>query len=105
MGTINRSALSLPVIVVFALITSLFVYACARPAPFVSNPREEWEEAAERGMLRIQPQTPTSRPLEPSREEDDDVPTAEKHNQAEEVLAGIIGFPFRAVAWIAHVIF
>jgi hypothetical protein len=105
MSTIKKRTLPLRSVLAFALVVTLFGYACVRPAPFVSNPREEWEDAAERGMLRIQPQTPTPRPLEPSDEEAVGESPAETHNQAEEVLAGIIGFPFRAVAWIAHVVF
>lgn len=105
MGSRTTRSLSLPFVVAVALVTTLSVYACARPAPFVSNPREEWEEVAERGMLRIQPPTRTPRPLNSSNEGEDIERSEKNRNQAEEVLAGVIGFPFRAVAWIAHVIF
>ena len=91
--------LSLLVLAIVAL------YSCSRPAPFVSNPTDEWEEVAERGRMRMpeQPAHPTPYVEPQAVDVAEEVPTKDGAT-VETALADIIGFPFRAAAWLAPVL-
>jgi hypothetical protein len=78
---------------------------CAPSPPLVLTPEEGWEEEAERGMLRDFG-TPTPTPKVDVWEAPDKRLPDEDGQRGGFVtaLADIIGFPFRAVAWLAHVL-
>lgn len=72
--------------------------------PIVSSPVEPWELEVERGMLRQSFETPTPTPPIETWEAPDSASAAQDHGAAQTILADIIGFPFRAAAWLAHVL-
>jgi len=73
--------------------------------PIISSPPDPWEIEVERGMLRMDAITPTPTPLVETWEAPDAAPRSDDHGALQTALADIIGFPFRAVAWLAHVFF
>ena len=93
----RRLSLMVPAIVALS--------SCSRPAPFVSNPTDEWEEVAERGRMRMpeQPAYPTPY-VEPQAVDAAEEVSTKDGATVETTLADIIGFPFRAAAWLAHVL-
>lgn len=76
---------------------------CGPTPPIVANPVEPWEQEATRGMMR--PQTPTPHPRVERQDlgKGDELPE-EEHSPWVTAVADIIGFPFRGVAWLAHVL-
>jgi hypothetical protein len=79
--------------------------SCSRPAPFVSSPTDEWEEVAERGRMRMPEERTYPTPyVEPQDDRGTEHVQAQKSTRVETAFADIIGFPFRAAAWLAHVL-
>jgi len=82
-----------------------FLVACSRPAPVVSSPIEEWEADAERGRVAIPQPPPYPTPYKHPVDEVVLGEAEEKPGQTiEAALADIVGFPFRAAAWLARTI-
>ena len=73
--------------------------------PIISSPPDPWEAEVERGMLRPDAITPTPTPVVETWDAPDAMPRGDDHGALQTALADIIGFPFRAVAWLAHVLF
>jgi hypothetical protein len=92
--------LLLPVLCAFAV----SFFGCGLSSPFIVNPPEGWEEEAERGMIRRE-SLPTPTPNVENVEIPDTRPSHEdEHNPVVQVLADIIGYPFRAVGYLARVL-
>lgn len=79
---------------------------CTPPPPLVVNPQEGWEAAAERGMLRpdVIAASPTPQVEKWVSSEPRVPPKKDEDATVGSVLADIIGYPFRAVAYLAHVL-
>jgi hypothetical protein len=86
-------------------IAALLSLGCTPPPPVIVNPQEGWEAEAERGMLR--PEAVAASPTPRSEKwvsPEPRLPPDEEHSAVVTVLADIIGYPFRAVAYLAHIL-
>lgn len=88
----------------FLSVVASVALGCALSSPIIVNPPEGWEEEAERGMMRSEAR-PTPKPhVAPEEASGAVVATEKKHNPVVTALADIIGYPFRAVGYLARVL-
>lgn len=93
------------VVLLSLLLVAPLSLGCTPPAPVIVNHPEGWEAEAERGMLR--PEAVRASPTPKSEtwvSPEPRLPPEEEHSAFVTVLADIIGYPFRAVAYVAHVL-
>jgi hypothetical protein len=78
-----------------------FSLACSPSTPVISSPLEGWEDEQGRRASAVQ-SSQQPRPQRRVKDVQDSESRESTAGKVETALADIIGFPFRAAAWLAH---